>query len=344
MTFDGPRSAKVEELGEIISLANEIFRPDGGDLGVDHACLLNPENAENIGIIRHAKRPVSALAMLLRDVAVRDCHLKAALLGVVCTHPDYRGKGLAGRLCDWAWNRARECGADYTLVSGDRPLYRRRGCRPVGQRFDYRIPAAGTCPDGLTCRELSQDDIDAVSDLYEARPVRYLRPRSDYEIFFRHGWASNIPATMFGLERAGKLTAYLLISRGEQTEARPVLEYAGSNEDVLTGLPVALTRLKAKAGALQVPWFETRMLKLMEDRGLSGTVNPLGGTVSILNLPPLIARTKSYWVQKAGSDILGKFTVEPGEDSLLIFGAPPPSPITHHPSPLPHPGYGLNHA
>ena len=61
-------------------------------------------------------------------------------LGSVCTHPDYRGRGLAGSLLAHVENELRAQGVDLLYVSGGRSLYLRGGLHVGRANLDVRCP------------------------------------------------------------------------------------------------------------------------------------------------------------------------------------------------------------
>ena len=58
-----------------------------------------------------------------------------ASVGSVCTHPDYRERGLATRLVEDALRICEQKEVALMLISGGRGLYRRQGCTDVGEMF-----------------------------------------------------------------------------------------------------------------------------------------------------------------------------------------------------------------
>jgi hypothetical protein len=117
--------------------------------------------------------------MLAQSLVTGGCRLPVASLGSVATHPDYRGRGLAGSLVEMALAAARRQGVTLVAISGRRTLYTRRGAVPVQAAWE-----AECGPAVLTALRLEQapwqvlrfdvgEHLQAVCRLHEHEPVRY---------------------------------------------------------------------------------------------------------------------------------------------------------------------------
>jgi GNAT superfamily N-acetyltransferase len=101
-------------------------------------------------------------------LAVAGCLVYGAFcwLGLVATHPDARGRGLAsqvsGHLVEWALaHGCRTVALDASIVG--RPVYERLGFRAVGATAELHRPA-GALPDaGPLAEPASADDIDEIA-------------------------------------------------------------------------------------------------------------------------------------------------------------------------------------
>ncbi len=81
-----------------------------------------------VQVLCHQGVPVSKIGIYHSRVSVYGSHLRVGSIGGVCTHPDYRGLGLATRLLDYCTRKLTDEGARLMLISGVRGLYTRAGC------------------------------------------------------------------------------------------------------------------------------------------------------------------------------------------------------------------------
>ena len=140
--FDGPRRIRAEELEGARALSQLCFQsvlPD--DVGPPSA---PPREAGETYIVAAEGRPVSQVRAFHERLLAYDGLVRVGSIGAVCTHPDYRGHGLATQLMDLCTRRLYEGGARLMLISGGRGLYRRLGFIPGGGlRLLYLAPRAG---------------------------------------------------------------------------------------------------------------------------------------------------------------------------------------------------------
>src|SRR5690348_8886220 len=132
--MDGPRGARKEDLPSLRALTDLVMREGLVDQYVQ---LFNEDNYENLRICVEDGKCVSHVGMTEQGAVLLGCPIHAACIGGVCTHPDYRKRGFASASFDDAARKAREDGIDLMIVSGDRNLYRMRGCVHVGSDLAF---------------------------------------------------------------------------------------------------------------------------------------------------------------------------------------------------------------
>ena len=143
--MEGPRAARKEELQDLIDLINYVFRVSASKEPDMHICFplfISENNLDNLLVYADRKtgKPISHLGLWINDFSYFGESMKIGYIGSVCTHPDYRGQGLASKLLDVAFQQLEQNGVDLLLVSGSRSLYVRAGCRVVGVVNWYTIP------------------------------------------------------------------------------------------------------------------------------------------------------------------------------------------------------------
>ncbi len=140
---EGPRLVRREELDDLADLAAVSFggvvRPRRGRR------RRRVEARSGSYVIARDGKPVSHIRVVYNVLSLNGCRLKIASIGGVCTHPDYRGQGIASTLLDHCVQVAADAGASLLLISGERGLYRRAGVAGLGSCFD---PGAVCAPGG----------------------------------------------------------------------------------------------------------------------------------------------------------------------------------------------------
>ncbi len=203
---------------------------------------LREEARENVFAMFHGKKPVSAIGRLERDMIIYGSKLRIGYIGSVCTHPDHRGRGLAGTVLSATINRFHENNVDFILISGDRRLYRDAGSRVVGglNRFIIKKSDTSNIQESAVTFEIAKEkDIKILSAIYEKENLRLVRPLSDYEIVLNYGHCAGKPVEFFLISSNYLPVAYILITKSLRDGNRffkRVVEYAGNREAIVLAL------------------------------------------------------------------------------------------------------------
>jgi predicted N-acetyltransferase YhbS len=232
-----------EEMFDLLDLANRIFRADRrGDMGREYPLVFEAQNLENLQVARHEGHVVSHVGICMREASILGARLRVASIGAVGTDPKHRGHGIATRLMEEARARAVEQGASLMLISGHRGLYRRMGYVEVGAFQRYTVRADD--PDaGYAVTELTSDDLPAIVRLYQAEPVRFFRPVSDWHKLLAAGMLMNRPSDLLVVRRGNAIVAYVGVQRpsANRPEDTPgalrIREVAGSRSALAAALP-----------------------------------------------------------------------------------------------------------
>ena len=101
--YEGPRTPNPAEYGATMKLERSIFfkdNPSYMDAVKRWPMYLRRDLWENTFAMFYQGQPVSAICRLTRDIVFAGHVLRIGFVGGVCTHPDHRGKGLAGTVLD----------------------------------------------------------------------------------------------------------------------------------------------------------------------------------------------------------------------------------------------------
>lgn len=258
--LDGPRGVRPEELPALLRLIDAVFRAEAPGMQAEFPTLFHPRNGPWLRSFWDGGEAVAHAGLWLGRIRSRGRVLNVAHLGAVCTAPQARGRGLATALLDDTLPRLRSAGVGLLLISGDRPLYRRVGARPVPglrRRTLDAAAAAALGPEASVLEMPAPEAVAALRALHAAEPVRYERTAEE--------WEALLPAKGYLPGREGRCAAlvgpaggppvaYLLCGRprrdGRDPGVLPVDEFGGDRRAVLAALPTLLRRAGCGRAAL----------------------------------------------------------------------------------------------
>ena len=236
--MDGPRLVRPEELEELGDLMTISFggalRPRRGRRRRRPRWMVR----SGAWVVARDGRLASHIRIAYNTVSLYGCRLRIASIGGVCTHPDYRGQGIATILLDHCITESARAGASLMLISGERGLYRRAHAVHAGPTLEARLAPTSVKPASppLTARRGTAEDWFACASLYQSEPVRFVR-RAD---FFRQALEHSHRETWV-IDSNGSPATYVVLSREwgtpPESRRRNVSEYAGSRAALADGLP-----------------------------------------------------------------------------------------------------------
>jgi predicted N-acetyltransferase YhbS len=325
--LDGPRAVRPDEMESLRALTGRVFRPTLAD---EYPHLFQDDNRDNLRVCVDPTtgRCVSHVGMTVRDATLLGCRVRVGCIGAVCTDPDYRGRGLAGRCLDDAAAKARANGVDFLLVSGDRGLYRRRGCVPVGADTVFTADAdvlSTTRRDFEVTVSVFNGDADfaQAAACYRREPVRFLRPPGDWENARRCGVVMDRPSDFLAVREPGDGTAFLghvVLQRPGDDGTATLAEFAGERRALLAVLPALLTHFPGtRALRWQVQRHDTPFHALCARAGFRAETVPTPGTVTLLNFPQLMERLRPRFVELLGARDAARLSFREDETGRCLF-------------------------
>jgi len=349
--FDGPRRVRPDEWIASLKLWRICF--GGTELEKEAETLAKyvPPKRGGTYILAHAGQTVSQIGTFHDRLKLYDGEIRAGSVGGVCTHPEYRGKGLASQLFEYCAQELVAEGARLLLISGDEGVYTRLGSVPHGRFINFSITAGQSVqwrptPTDLVVRKAILADAAACAKLCQAEPVHFIRENSDFSKVLHDPMRNPyIHSEQWIIEQAGQAVAYLFLgfmwglAGGLEAGIRHVGDYAGSRLALVEALKVIMTREHLKEFSWQVSWQDVDLIQLLQESGLKGTEAPLDGhTLRILNFsrfmadlrPMLRARLDANLLRglrfEQSGPILGglgvdRYTITRGTDRLELDGA-----------------------
>jgi GNAT superfamily N-acetyltransferase len=321
---DGLRGVQAEDFGSLVRLLHTVFW-DGLVPRYPHCYAL--DNAENLRVIVEDGEVVSHIGTIRRNVSIFGCTVRVASLGGVATYEEHRGRGHATRLFEDNVQQCRQDGCDFMLVSGYRKMYHRFGCRYVGRDWSFAIPRehADAFDDaGIEIVEATPDDIETMAEIYRHEPVRWLRPRADYENGMK-GFVTNKPAEFLLVRENGAVRGYVIVvmaRRERDAGTISLAELAGERRAVAGALGKILRR-HDDAGRLGVHVMrcDARMRGLLEAGGLEGTPANSSGTTMIINFRQFMERMRPYFEERVGTEAAESLVfIERAEQMIFAYG------------------------
>lgn len=191
VAFTGPGSVTPEQVPAVAGLADEVFEVSPGWMIGHYPTLFRGDNAAWLRTFWDRARPVSLVAVWRGEIETFGRRLPVARVGMVCTRPEYRGRGLASVLLRDALAHLQAHGTALVVISGRGALYQRAGSRIFGDLREFFVDAAalaaGPASD-FECVSPQVPDAAVLADmahLHEREPVRYVRSAEDWRLLLQ---------------------------------------------------------------------------------------------------------------------------------------------------------------
>ena len=336
--FEGPRLVLPDEwsgsqhLSQVCFEENDFtFPPEGQESPTVPARRARPPGETYV--IAAQGKPVSQISIFFTPLRIHDSSVKVGSIGGVCTHPDFRGHGLASRLMQHCTTRLWQGGARLMVISGGRGLYTRLGSVPMGKFAAFTLPGPiRPAFPAVNLRAAAASDAALCSRLYQCEPLHFTRPLRRFSGRFQEH-ETGFHAEDWIIEMDGQAAAYLLLNVPWDNMDEPgmpvrcIFEYAGSR----LALAGALAAVAAMPGIREVqapvPWQDTDLAYLMaQSLGKPEWTSLPDHTIRVINFPGLMADLKAYIQARLESSLrrglkfeqLGPLLDSAGEDRYAI--------------------------
>jgi len=281
---------------------------------------------ENVFAMFHQGQPVSTMARVIRDLVIYGHTLRMGFIGGVCTHPDHRGKGLAGTVLHASLQRFVDLDVDFVYISGARALYYRTGANHIGGLLQFLLTADALKlidSEDLTVRKATQNDVEVLHSLNESEETRLVHDLLDYELVARHGHCSGGTCTFNLIESGAKPVAYVAVrnlARKDDKWSQNVIEFAGDREAVL----YALAKMANEHGPngsiiVEMPPGEQLASRLCS-LGVENKPSRMGGTVKMVNFTGTMEKLRPYFGSQLGSSFAESLEFSTGIERYVISG------------------------
>jgi GNAT superfamily N-acetyltransferase len=267
---------------EVVELVNYVFRTSGGmepTMGRQFPTIFCPDNASDIYVAADEGRIIANIAIKRNTGIIYGHKVSMANMGAVCTHPQYRGRGIGTQLLNMVFDRLNEEEVSVVTISGTRGLYRRNQCVEAGGMVTYVLDKQSYSYWALGGMEyeISKqfDDTGVLCDVYQREAVRYQRSRMEFPVLLKAVPMVHPPVdalTTLVAFREGRKDSALayLIGYENKPGVFKVVEYAGERLAVWWLAGKLLEHAGMNGVILEVPIYDAVLSSILSSEGIRG--------------------------------------------------------------------------
>lgn len=323
---------------KVLTLINHVFGKENSSLKMEDIFtdLLSQNNMEHMRIIKVNGKPVSVINYIINEINMKGSVLKAANIGAVCTHEDYRGRGYANRILKDCLENMRSEGVDLLYVSGEINLYTKNSIHITGKMYTFNIDKNYLAEhkqwgfDEYEVKECYQEDMHLLSDLYDMEAVRYIRDKQKFVDLARRVPGASVyhhAAKTYRIEVNGQMQGYFICALipGDNGDFNmELIEYSGNRKAVLVGIIKTMIQSSPASISGYASWFDTEMLKSLEEYEIITEVDSYPGTMRIVDFSRFMQKVKQPYTRSKDLDALefyesnGKYIIRLEDKELVI--------------------------
>lgn len=297
--------AAPKNLARLAELVDRVMRPyevPGQGLRQRFPLVFSEDNAHNVYYIEDAGSPVSMAAAWKGQVVSGEAHVSVAAVGLVATLPEFQGRGMASQVLRQMWRDLRQDQVAVGLISGRRDLYFRLGTVVTGHFLRAR-GTPGLQSDRFTVqRVVVPQDVPALTNLYQAEPVRYVRSGLEMEKLVQglRYPRRNTLHELFVAREADRIAAYCVLGVSDRWNGVRAMEWAGSRAAVLELLAWGIQHYQQTQADVVMQATDTTMQKLCEAQGMTVSSCPNLGSMGVLNEDALFEALELWRTEPKG--------------------------------------------
>lgn len=305
------RRLHPHEFEAAAKLADSVFRDaEQKSMRAAYPNSFSPSLTQSYGAFIDNKI-VAYVGFVPSIIKIGEARLNVYSVGGVCTHPDQRGKGFAGAILEQLREHSVRAGASLILVSGNRPLYERFGCRLFGETttLELSLETASSIIEkqdlhDTTFRLISHTDWFGMKRLAELRAVAYEQSLWDLANLIESAPTTSNSKQIHRVwvaERHGIVAAYaiLAVPDGRITPKKPpfLVEWAGDPHLAAALAAQGLIRANVSSLRCVVPSHEARFAQALTEGGCRGEATRQGGTVVVVDAEQLLNQLAPFFTR-----------------------------------------------
>ena len=298
------RTAKKNEINQIINLTNEVFREPNKmslSMGKQFPLLFNKENAHNLFIAEDNGKIISHNGLKLTKIFINGHALSYASMGAVCTHSAYRGQGIATKLLSNIFEYLEKKEIGILTISGGRGLYTKNGADFTSGKTDYIIDKTSILKGSFNSSQYNVKytgnkvpaNIDKMAQLYQKESVRYQRSYFEFpQLLTAMPSVHNVPFPppyfcVSIVTADDNLLAYL-IGYYQKKNKITITEYAGERLAIIPGLKYLFSQKNVSQIKISVPSHDKNLITYLNESIPESNESYYEPTYIITNVKSLI--------------------------------------------------------
>lgn len=297
------RIVKADEIDQAIHLADQTFRgADHTSMGEAFPQVFSKNIIHSFGAF-DGDTLVSFMGLVPSHIKVGGAVLNVFSIGAVCTHENYRKRGISSAILKGVYQYIDQAGASLLLISGDRGLYTRNHCYHFGRTYQYAIQQSNVHKghyEGVI-RQQQANDTFQIDEMRTKENVRFQSSLWEWSVLLESsGYTSifNMQQACFIAEREGIIEGYVVIGlpngKGSKQEA-VVTECGGPPHIVHDILVHILVEKLAETIEIKIPWHERCHEQFSEYP--SKEMNN-SGTIYLVDVAKLVEQIRPYLYEK----------------------------------------------
>lgn len=317
------RIIKISEIDQAIQLADQTFREEGHtSMGEAFPHVFSKEMNHSFGAFE-GDRLVSFIGLVPSQIQLGESVLNVFSIGAVCTHEDYRKRGISSAILKEVYQYIDHAGASLLFISGDRGLYTRNHCYHFGKTYQYSLSQSNIKENnnrGLI-RQSTTNDIFKIDNLRRKRRVRFKSSPWEWpKLLQSSGYTSiyKMEQTCFVADHQGEIRGYIVIGLPDGKNSKQeaiVTEWGGQPKVVHDILADILEKNLATHIEITIPWHEEYHDKFGEY--FTKQLNH-GGTIYLVDAGRLIRQASAYICEKNPELARSLEVIEKGEHNFEL--------------------------